>query len=114
MISLVSYHPPAAVDALVAEVFGDCLAADLADGYVGKCCLVELEAARVAGVKDDALGRHVSNHAVQEFYMVALDVPIAIQSLAVRKRRRVDDRQVERLVFVQRGEKLAGVFAAYP
>jgi hypothetical protein len=35
MISLVSYHPPAAVDALVAEIFGDCLATDLADGYAG-------------------------------------------------------------------------------
>ena len=35
MISLVSFHPPAAVDALVAEVFGDCLAADFADVYAG-------------------------------------------------------------------------------
>ena len=56
---------PAFVDALVAEVFGDGLAGDLADLVVGECGFVELEAAEICAEEDGSPAADVRGEAAQ-------------------------------------------------
>src|SRR5262245_9708122 len=84
------------MNSLVAKVGRDGLPADFANGDITNQLRLKIEATKIRREIDLAAWRHVLEHELKQLDMVALHVPIEGRFLAFGKRRRIDDRQVER------------------